>query len=150
MTVSTIMGRQLPSQDPREQQLLGGNELLTRGRRQVTHPTHPPLTHPHTIDDGGGCWLLVGPLSSLSRGSKQSDNCQRTWNIWGAVVIEAKIWRNISLPSTYCPKCANENWSFFNLGTFQPKLVLMLFWILCHFQPFIFEGKFFHVNFHNI
>ena len=81
MTVSTIMGRQLPSQDPREQQLLGGNELLKREGRQVTHPTHPPLTHPHTIDDGDGCWLLVGPLSSLSRGSKQSDNCQRTWNI---------------------------------------------------------------------
>ena len=118
--------------------------------RPVTHPTHPPLTHPHTIDDGGGCWLLVGPLSSLSRGSKQSDNCQRTWNIWGAVVKEAKIWRNISLPSTYCPKCSYENWSCFNLGTFQPKLVLMLFWIFCHFQPFIFEGKFFHVNFHNI
>ena len=49
MTVSTIMGRQLPSQDPREQQLPGGNELLTRGRGQVTHPTHPPLTHPHTV-----------------------------------------------------------------------------------------------------
>ena len=58
MTVSTIMGRQLPSQDPREQQLPGGNELLTRGRGQVTHPTHPSLTHPHTIAaDRDGCWL---------------------------------------------------------------------------------------------
>ena len=58
MTVSTIMGRQLPSQDPREQQLPGGNELLTRGRGQVTHPTHPSLTHPHSIAaDRDRCWL---------------------------------------------------------------------------------------------
>ena len=77
MTVSTIMGRQLPSQDPREQQLPGGNELLTRGRGQVTHPTHPSLTHPHTIAaDRDGCWL-----ADCCRGSKQLDNCQRTWNI---------------------------------------------------------------------
>ena len=57
MTVSTIMGRQLPSQDPREQQLPGGNELLREGG-QVTHPTHPPPTHPYTIAaDRDGCWL---------------------------------------------------------------------------------------------
>ena len=47
MTVSTIMGRQLPSQDPREQQLPGGNELLTRGRegRSLIQLTHPSPIH---------------------------------------------------------------------------------------------------------
>ena len=92
-------------------------QVGTHCSRGAGHSSNSPTPHPSTHRSGWprwllACWLLVGPLSSLPRGSKQSDNCQRTWNIWGSAVIEPKTWRNISLPSTHCPKCS-ENWSFF-------------------------------------